>query len=70
MTKKITSLIIALIFTAGITGMAAAASITCNVETVENGKVILNCGDKAEKLEAGTEVKVKTVVSRKAVEGC
>ncbi len=71
MTKKLTALIMALIFAASLSGIASAArSVTCTVETIEAEKVILNCGSKADKLKEGTKVKVKTVVKRKADAGC
>jgi hypothetical protein len=70
MKTKLTALLMAIFFTVSVTGMAAAASIKCSVESVEDGKVVLQCGDKAEKIKIGTEVKVKTIVKRKAVEGC
>lgn len=70
MNKKLTATIMALIFAASITGIATAASITCTVETIDNGKVLLNCGEKAADLKTGTEVRIKTAVTRKAVEGC
>lgn len=70
MTKRAGAFIMAIIFAAAITGIATAASIKCNVESIKNGKVVLDCGDKAEKLKVDTKVKVKTVIKRKAVEGC
>lgn len=70
MKNKLIATTLALIFAVSITGMAAAAGITCTVETIETGKVILSCGDNADKLKEGAEVMVKTVVQRKAVEGC
>jgi hypothetical protein len=70
MTKKLTALILALVFAASLSGTAIAASVSCTVESIETGKVLLDCGDKADKLEAGTTVKVKTVVARRALEGC
>jgi cysteine sulfinate desulfinase/cysteine desulfurase-like protein len=70
MTKKLSAIIMALIFAASISGIAVAASLTCTVETIEAGKVLLNCGDKADKLEAGTKVKVKPATTRTTIEGC
>ena len=70
MTKKLTALIMALVFAASLSGVAIAASVKCTVETIEDSKVILNCGDKAYKLKEGTKVKVKTVVQRRTDEGC
>ncbi len=70
MKKRVGAFIMAIIFATAVTGMATAKTIKCNVETIENGKVMLDCGKKADKLKIGTVVKVKTVVKRKAVEGC
>ncbi len=70
MKTKLTAIIMAIFFAASITGMAAAASIKCSVETVEDGKIVLQCGESAEKIKIGTEVKVKTITKRRAVEGC
>lgn len=49
---------------------ASAATITCTVNTVEEGQVTLTCGEEAVKLEPGTKVKVRPKAKRKAVEGC
>lgn len=46
MTKKISTIIMALIFAASITGLATAASIKCTVESIEEGKVLLKCNEK------------------------
>jgi len=70
MTKRIATLIITAIFALAVTTTAGAVSIKCSVDSIEKGKVILTCGDKAEKLKVGAKVKVKTVIKRKAIEGC
>jgi len=70
MNKKIAALILATIFAVTVTTMAGATSVKCTVDSIENGKVILTCGDKADKLKIGGKVKVKNVIKRKAIEGC
>jgi len=70
MKSTITTAIIA-VFLAATIGTATAATVTCTVETVKDGIVTLNCGDKADKIREGVKVKVKTTVKkRKAIEGC
>lgn len=70
MVRKLSAIIMALVFAVSLSGMAVAKSVTCTVETIEEGKVVLDCGKKADKLTVDTKVKVKTVKARKAVEGC
>lgn len=71
MKKRMSALAMAIVFAAAITaGMATAASLQCNVVSIEKGTVTLDCGDKADVLKVDTKVRVKTVVKKKAVEGC
>lgn len=69
--KKITTLMATLIVTAMLTTTAMATTLKCKVVSVEGDTVTMSCGDKAARLTAGTEVKVK-VKSQKAaaIEGC
>lgn len=53
-----------------ITGAAAAATITCSVESIDSGKVMLSCGELADKIKVGDKVKVRTKTVKKAIEGC
>lgn len=64
------ALISALTLSICTTSTLFAATLKCTVVEVDVQNVILNCGDAAEKLKTGTEVKVKTVKKTKAVEGC
>ncbi|MCK5070544.1 MAG: hypothetical protein KAR01_08375 [Desulfocapsa sp.] len=67
---KTTSLIAALALTILISVSANAATLKCTVEKVEGNVVTMDCGDKAATLSAGTEIKVKTVTTSAAIEGC
>lgn len=67
---KTTSLITALALTILIGVTANAATLKCTVEQVEGNVVTMDCGDKAATLSAGTKIKVKTVTTSAAIEGC
>lgn len=67
--KKLTSALLTIAFIISTAGPTLAASGKCTVVGVEENKVILDCGDKADKFPVGSEVKVKTSRS-KAIEGC
>ena len=70
MKKMFTTMLMILFLASSINGTAIAAkSIRCTVSTVEDTVVTLDCGDKAEKLDVGNTVKVKTA-RKKAIEGC
>ena len=69
MKTRITTLIMATIFALSAAVMANAATITCTIEAIEDGKVTLECGDKSKKLQLGEKVKVRTA-KKKMVEGC
>ncbi len=70
MKKIFTTMIMTLFLVTTISGTGIAAkSIKCTVSTVEDSIVTLDCGDKAEKLDVGAAVKVKTA-KKKAIEGC
>ncbi len=70
--KKRTSVIVMAIFLAAAltAGVAVAKTLKCTVETVKSGVVTINCGDKADLLKPGDQIKVRPVVKRRAVEGC
>lgn len=46
-----------------------AASAKCEIVSVEGDILVLDCGKRAAKFEAGKKVKIKTVKKRQ-VEGC
>ncbi len=69
--KKSIILMTALIFMVTAVATIQAAALKCTVEKVEGNVVTMNCGDKAAKLSAGTQVKVKTAKAKSAaIEGC
>ena len=48
-----------------------AATLRCTVQKVEDNVVVMDCGEKAAELAAGTKVKVKTAKPKTAaIEGC
>lgn len=59
-----------IIFSLTLGGMARAATVTCTVDSLADGKVILACDEATDTLTPGTEVKVRTVTKRKKLEGC
>lgn len=67
MSKTITTLIAiaALTFTST---AALAGSIKCEVVNTKDNVVTFDCGKKADKLQVGQQVKVRT--AKKAIEGC
>ncbi len=67
--KKLTSALLALAFVVTSTGTVLAASGKCTVTAIEGEKVVLDCGNKAEKFKVGDDVKIKSSKS-KAIEGC
>jgi hypothetical protein len=68
--KKVLAAAFVLMFVATTASMSFAAKIKCEVEQVDGEKVILNCGDKADKFEAGDKLRVPTAKKGAAVEGC
>ncbi|WP_028581117.1 selenite/tellurite reduction operon protein ExtJ [Desulfogranum japonicum] len=65
--KKVVSAVMVAAFVVS-AGVAFAASVKCTVDSVEGDKVTMTC-EKADKLSAGDEVKVKAS-KKKAIEGC
>ena len=68
--KKVCAAAFVLMFVATIATTSFAAKIKCEVESVDGEKVILNCGDKADKFKEGDKLKVPTAKKGAAVEGC
>lgn len=69
MRKKLVTLAMAMVFTLSVAGAGFAAStVKCTVDSVEGDKVTMTC-QKADKLSAGDDVKVKAA-KKGAVEGC
>ena len=68
--KTTSALILALVLSVFTVNTGLATTLKCTVEKVEDGKVVLNCGEDAAKVESGLEVKLKTVKKKAAVEGC
>ncbi|MBW1946523.1 MAG: hypothetical protein JRI33_01140 [Deltaproteobacteria bacterium] len=68
MRKKITSLVLALIFSLSMAGVSLAAT-KCKgtVESIEEGKMVITLDGKC-KLKTGQDVTIKP--KRKAIEGC
>ena len=67
--KRLLSLVLAVAFTLSTATVSLAASVKCEVKSIEGTSVMLDCGSKAKKLEVGSKVKVKTA-KKKAIEGC
>ena len=67
--KKLLSLVLAVAFALSTVSVSVAASVKCEVKSVEGATVVLDCGNKAEKLDVGSTVKVKSA-KKKAIEGC
>ncbi len=68
--KTALTLITVLTLYACLLNTAFAATLKCTVDKVDGEKVILNCGNDAEKLQVGVKVKIKTVKAVAAIEGC
>jgi hypothetical protein len=68
--KKFFAAAFVLMFVATIATTSFAAKIKCEVESVDGEKVILNCGDKADKFKEGDKLRVPTASKGAAVEGC
>lgn len=67
MQKKITSIIIALIFSLSITGVSLAAKCKGTVESVDNGKIVIVIDGKC-KFKPGDKITIKT--KKVIMEGC
>jgi hypothetical protein len=68
--KTTLAIIFALVLSVFTVNLGLATTLKCTVDKVDGEKVVLNCGDDAAKIEAGMNVKVKTVKTTGAVEGC
>jgi hypothetical protein len=67
MHKKITSVVLAIIFSLSMAGVSLAAKCKGTVESVDEGKIVIKLDGKC-KLKCGEDVDIKT--KRKAIEGC
>lgn len=67
MAKKITALLLGAVMMAAVP--ALAATYTCSVLSIEDGKVVLECTD-TDGMAAGDKVKVKSTKKKTAIEGC
>ena len=67
MSKKITSLALAIIFSLSMASISLAAKCKGTVESIEKGKIVITLDGKC-KLKSGEVVNIKT--KRKAIEGC
>ena len=67
--KKLTATILTIAFIMGSAGMSMAASAKCVVTEIKDNIVSMDCGDKAEKMKVGDNLKVK-IAKKQAVEGC
>lgn len=68
MTKKITALAVALMFSLGVAGMSMAAKCKGTVEKNDGGELVIKLDGKC-KAKSGDSVKIK-VKAAAAVEGC
>ncbi len=68
--KTTLALILALVLSAFTVNFSVATTFKCTVDEVDGDKIVLNCGDDAAKIESGTQVKIKTVKTAAAIEGC
>ncbi len=68
--KTTFALIFVLILSVFTINSGLATTLKCTVEKVENETIILNCGEEAAKIEPGVKVKLKTVKTVTAIEGC
>lgn len=69
MNKKMLALALAMAFSVSTAAVGLAASVKCEVKSVDGDSVTLDCGKKASKLKVGSEVKVKSA-KKVAIEGC
>lgn len=71
MNKKMLALALAMAFTVSTAAVSLAASVKCEVKSVDGHTVTLDCGKKASKMSAGDKVKVKVKKGGGgAIEGC
>ncbi|MEN8190176.1 MAG: hypothetical protein ABFS19_10040 [Thermodesulfobacteriota bacterium] len=68
--KRFTTILAATLFSLTIISVGYAATLKCSVTKVDDNVVTLECTKGADKLKPGMEVKVKTVSSSAAIEGC
>ena len=68
MKKKITCLVLTMVFALSTAGFGFAAKLKCTVDAVDGDKVTMTC-KKADKLAPGDKVKVSPA-KKGTVEGC
>ena len=68
--KRIISLIAAALLLTATATTGMDATLKCTVTSIDQGTVVLDCGDKATTLKAGDTIKVKTEKAKGAIEGC
>ena len=68
--KTTLALILALVLSAFTVNFGLAATLKCTVDKVDGEQIILNCGKDAAKIEPGVRVKIKTIKTAAAIEGC
>ncbi|MDH5298356.1 MAG: hypothetical protein OEV91_04990 [Desulfobulbaceae bacterium] len=70
MKKKLVSLIMTALFLGSTVGVVMAATLKCEVKSVDGTTVVIDCGSDAGKLKAGDTVNVKSTKKKQAIEGC
>lgn len=68
--KTTLALILALVLSTFTVNFGLASTLKCTVDKVDGEQIILDCGKDATKIEPGVKVKVKTVKTTAAIEGC
>ena len=68
--KTTLALIFALVLSVFTVNSVLATTMKCTVDEVDGDKVTLTCGKDAAKIEPGVKVKVKTMKTTAAIEGC
>ncbi len=69
--RKMTTMLAILLFTVTTTVAIQAATLKCTVVKVDDDIVTMDCGEKAETLSEGAEVKVRVARAKAAaIEGC
>jgi preprotein translocase subunit SecF len=70
MSKKIVTMLMAVVLTVGVAGVSVAAKgVNCQVKAVDGEMVTLECKKDADSLKVGAKVKVSEI-KKKAIEGC
>lgn len=67
--KKLIASLLAMAFVITSAGSVLASSGKCTVTSIDENKVVLDCGSSAGDFEVGSEVKIKSA-KKKSIEGC